>query len=51
MGWEISQANKLEEYSNLEKGWEFPGTQAPPTFWPLMVSLGTRMEPLSMSFS
>ena len=33
----------------LEKGWRFPGTGS--TFWSLMVSLGTLVVPLGVSFS
>ena len=35
----------------LGKGWRFPGTGPPLTFWPLMVSLGTVMVPVSVPFT
>ena len=35
----------------LGKGWRIPGFGTPPTFWSLMVGLGTVMEPLGVSFS
>ena len=34
----------------LGKGRRFPGTGPPPTFWSLMVSLGTVLVPVGMSF-
>lgn len=33
------------------KGWRFPGTGPPPTFWPLMVGLRTITVLLDVSFS
>ena len=35
----------------LENGWGFPGIGSPSTFWPFMVSLGTVMVPMGVSFS
>ena len=35
----------------LGKGWGFPGIGPLPTFWPFMVSLGTVMALVGMSFS
>ena len=35
----------------LEKGGGFPGFGPRPTFWPFMVSLGTVMGPVGVSFS
>ena len=35
----------------LGKGQKFPGIGLPPTFWSLMVGLGTIVVPMSVSFS
>ena len=35
----------------LGKGQRFPGNGLPPTFWPFIVSLGTVMAPVGVSFS
>ena len=35
----------------LGKGWEFPGFGLLPTFWSLMIGLGTVLVPLGLSFS
>lgn len=45
MGWVTSQHDKWEEHSVFKKGWAFPATGAPPTFWPFMVEV-----PAGMSF-
>ena len=45
MGWVTSQDDTWEECSVFKKGWAFPGTGAPPTFWPFMV-----VVPVGMSF-
>ena len=37
--------------SILGKGQRFPGIGSPPTFWPFMVSPGTVMAPVGVSYS
>lgn len=53
MGRATSQDDKWEEYSVFKKGWAFPGTGAPPTFWPFMVEVPVgvsfRCESITMS--
>jgi len=53
MVWIILWANKWEDYSNYfgGRGRHFQELGHCPVFWPLMVSLGTAMAPVSMSFS
>ena len=57
MGWVISYANEWEEYSNcLGEGVGIsppphPRIGAPPTFWLLMVCLGTVMAPVGVSLT
>ena len=37
--------------TSLEKGRGFPGIGPPPSFWPFLVSLGTVMVLVGVSFS
>ena len=52
MGWVISQANKWEDYSNyFGEGVGISRNWATAHFWPFIVSLGTRMMLVGVSFS
>ena len=50
MGWVISQANEIIP-AILGKERRFPGIGLLFTFWPFMVSLGTVMASVGVSFS
>ena len=52
MGWGISYTNEWEDYSNyFGEGVGFPEIGPPPAFWLFMVSLGTVLLLVDVSFS